>query len=234
MLTLPCWQPGAHLLTNQGDDHILAISALRSDRLRRRNPRCCEFWLECIVRDSTRERMPKYLKRETLYRQIWTRPIGYLARDFGVNSARLREVCKIMAIPIPAVGHWAAVRAGRTGVAPPLPQHDGPNNVILDGKPRETLVEWIERSQAQTTEPRPRTAPKRRAAAPSKSSEKPVTTPGSPRFVPLKVWATLLLGEYAPHYNTLLRWAHDGRIQPQPRLIGRKWFVQPDAEYIGD
>jgi predicted site-specific integrase-resolvase len=52
--------------------------------------------------------------------------------------------------------------------------------------------------------------------------------------VPLQEWAKLLMGEHAPHNNTLLRWVHEGRIQPQPVKIGRKWFVRPDAEYISD
>ncbi|WGG52597.1 excisionase [Rugamonas sp. DEMB1] len=39
---------------------------------------------------------------------------------------------------------------------------------------------------------------------------------------------------YAPHPNTLLRWVHEGRIQPQPRRIGRTWWVTPAADYRGD
>lgn len=164
------------------------------------------------------------MRREKLYSQIWARPIGYLARDLGVTTAKLREACKVMAIPIPAAGHWAAVRAGRAEAPTPLPQRDGPSSITLDGQPRETLVEWMKRTSPPNTKAQ-------RVETPCLT---PATSSAGPRLVPLKVWAALLLGEHAPHNNTLLRWVHDGRIQPQPRRIGRKWFVKPDADYMGD
>jgi hypothetical protein len=37
-----------------------------------------------------------------------------------------------------------------------------------------------------------------------------------------------------PHENTLLRWVHDGRIQPQPKKIGKSWQVKRDAQYVAD
>jgi predicted site-specific integrase-resolvase len=43
-----------------------------------------------------------------------------------------------------------------------------------------------------------------------------------------------MFGEHAPHANTLLRWVHEGRIQPPPKKIGRKWWVVPSAEYLAD
>jgi hypothetical protein len=44
----------------------------------------------------------------------------------------------------------------------------------------------------------------------------------------------MLFGERAPHNNTLLRWAHEGRIQPQARKIARIWWVTPNAAYVED
>lgn len=108
--------------------------------------------------------MPIHLKREKLYSQIWSRPIGYLARDFGVNSARLRVACKLMAIPIPVAGHWAAVRADCAEAPPPLLQHNGPDSITLDGKARETLVEWIERTHAPVSATTSKAAPARAAS----------------------------------------------------------------------
>lgn len=32
-----------------------------------------------------------------------------------------------------------------------------------------------------------------------------------------------------PHTNTLLRWVHDGRIQPQPKKVGKAWQVTRDT-----
>lgn len=54
-----------------------------------------------------------------------------------------------------------------------------------------------------------------------------------PRYITLNEWATSQFSK-VPHYNTLIRWVHDGRIQPQPKKIGRAWQVRPNAEYVED
>jgi len=53
-----------------------------------------------------------------------------------------------------------------------------------------------------------------------------------PRLIPLSDWAVEVFGEHKPHSSTLLRWVHDGRIKPQPKKIGRTYFVEPKAEYV--
>ena len=52
-----------------------------------------------------------------------------------------------------------------------------------------------------------------------------------PRLVPLEVWAQDLLGTNAPTRNTLRRWAREGKIQPAPKRVGRRYFVEATAEY---
>lgn len=54
-----------------------------------------------------------------------------------------------------------------------------------------------------------------------------------PRYVTLPEWAAMMFSK-VPHQNTLLRWVHEGRIQPQPKKIGRAWRVRPTAEYVED
>ena len=54
------------------------------------------------------------------------------------------------------------------------------------------------------------------------------------RLVTLQQWATSVFGEYAPCGATLYSWAKNGFIQPSPQKAGRRWFVEPDAEYIGE
>lgn len=46
-------------------------------------------------------------------------------------------------------------------------------------------------------------------------------------------WAKAKFGEHAPHVNTLRRWVREGRIHPQPKKVGKTWFVKPHAEYQG-
>jgi len=54
-----------------------------------------------------------------------------------------------------------------------------------------------------------------------------------PRFITLTEWASMMFSK-VPHNNTLLRWVHEGRIQPQPKKIGRMYRVARNAEYMAD
>jgi hypothetical protein len=153
--------------------------------------------------------MTNTLTREKLYKDVWTIPIGQLAHRLGTTPAKLRDACKTMRVPLPPLGHWNAYKAGNSSTAEPLPPHDGP-------------VEFRIGPEKRVTFPRP-AAP---AAKPAMAAQ--------PRLVPLAVWAAMVFGEHAPHSNTLLRWAHEGRIQPQARKIARIWWVTPNAEYVED
>jgi predicted site-specific integrase-resolvase len=53
------------------------------------------------------------------------------------------------------------------------------------------------------------------------------------RYITLDEWAETMFSQ-KPHINTLRRWVHDGRIQPQPEKIGRLWRVKRDARYVND
>lgn len=54
----------------------------------------------------------------------------------------------------------------------------------------------------------------------------------TPRLVPLKAWLTSMFGEEAPALATARRWARLGNISPQPTLVGRSYFVDPQAVYV--
>jgi hypothetical protein len=84
------------------------------------------------------------------------------------------------------------------------------------------LAEWV-REGMTSGDLNQRPAPKRVAG---------VVRPGDPKYLTLDEWAARMFGDEAPHNNTLLRWVREGHIQPQPRKIGRRWFVKPDAEYV--
>lgn len=55
-----------------------------------------------------------------------------------------------------------------------------------------------------------------------------------PRLLTLVDWAEQMLGVHAPHVNTLRKWAREGRITPQPIKIGKPYFVERNAKYLGD
>lgn len=52
------------------------------------------------------------------------------------------------------------------------------------------------------------------------------------KLIPVGEWAKNLMGEFAPHPNTLRNWVHGGKISPQPVRMGLKFFVREDARYI--
>jgi hypothetical protein len=97
-------------------------------------------------------------------------------------------------------------------------------------KPKQSLADWVRQSAADL----PRAAPEKRsqklspATPPAVATPKPVT-----RYITLTEWAASQFSR-PPHYNTLIRWVNEGRIQPQPKKIGRAWQVRPHAEYVCD
>jgi hypothetical protein len=88
-------------------------------------------------------------------------------------------------------------------------------------KPKESLVDWVMR-----TTPPQQLKPRKSAQLSADQVAK------QPKYLTLAAWAQLMFGEHAPHINTLRRWVHDGHIQPQPKKMGKYWFVKVDAEYV--
>lgn len=93
-------------------------------------------------------------------------------------------------------------------------------------KSKESLVDWVIKNA-----PKPPLVDGARRAGHAAATPAPAP---APRYLTLQDWATSLFGENAPRANTLLRWVHEGRIQPAPKKIGRRWWVAPSAEYVED
>ena len=60
--------------------------------------------------------------REQLYKRIWEQPVLVIAREIGVSDVTLAKSCRKAGIPLPVLGHWAKVKAGKAMRVPPLPQ----------------------------------------------------------------------------------------------------------------
>lgn len=56
-------------------------------------------------------------------------------------------------------------------------------------------------------------------------------TAEAPKKITLADWAAAQFAK-VPHVNTLRKWAREGHIQPEPELIGREYFVLPNARYV--
>ena len=159
--------------------------------------------------------MADVLSRIELYASVWKHPVGQLARRMNITSATLRDACKVMSIPLPPLGHWQRTPKP---TPTPLPPHDGPDTYPTRVPQRELLAKAVTSTprEAKATEPGP----------PPKAA--------SPRYVTLDQWAVSMFGEHKPHFNTLRKWVNEGRIQPQPKKMGIRWWVVPAAEYVGD
>lgn len=191
--------------------------------------------------------MDVILDRQELYRDVWSKGIGTVARKYDLSEGDIRKACFALDVPRPARGYWGKLKTGDASPAPPLPPSGASTYVCTtvkrkptlgkepaptkSAKEKESLVEWVLKNRAEMQLQKTVQAP----APPHGSIHLlPEDMIGLPRYLPLTFWAALLLGEHAPHYNTLLRWVHDGRIYPQPIKVGGSWNVRKDAAYMPD
>lgn len=64
--------------------------------------------------------------RETLYKQVWEKPVTEVAKLYMVSDVAIHKVCKSLDIPTPPLGYWAKVRAGKPVTKVPLPKSSKP------------------------------------------------------------------------------------------------------------
>ncbi|HHL4081278.1 hypothetical protein [Burkholderia sola] len=64
-------------------------------------------------------------ERKTLYDEIWTDPVSTVSKRYGMSDNGLRKVCQKLGVPLPPLGYWSKLRAGKNVKRPPLPRHDG-------------------------------------------------------------------------------------------------------------
>lgn len=69
--------------------------------------------------------------RETLYAEVWKEPVSTVAKRYRVSDVALRKVCVKLGVPVPPLGYWAKVAAGKT---PPIAKlsanHEGPTRHV--------------------------------------------------------------------------------------------------------
>lgn len=62
--------------------------------------------------------MDVILDREELYRDVWSKGTGMVARKYDLTEGEIRKACFALDVPRPARGYWAKLK---TGDAPPVP-----------------------------------------------------------------------------------------------------------------
>jgi hypothetical protein len=65
-------------------------------------------------------------QRGELYEQVWTEPVTKVAKHYAISDVGLRKICLDLEVPLPPVGYWAKLAAGRAVKRPPLGTTKGP------------------------------------------------------------------------------------------------------------
>lgn len=61
-----------------------------------------------------------FLKREELYKMVWSEPVSKLARGYGLSDRGLGKICMRLEIPVPGRGYWQMMKKGLKMPVPPL------------------------------------------------------------------------------------------------------------------
>lgn len=64
-------------------------------------------------------------ERQKLFEEIWAEPVSKVSKRYGISDVGLRKICVSLDIPVPPVGHWAKLAAGKTVEKPALPPTKG-------------------------------------------------------------------------------------------------------------
>ena len=69
-------------------------------------------------------------ERVKLYEDVWAEAVTTVAKRYGISDVALRKICKKLAVPVPPLGYWARVVAGRKPPTPLLPKYSGPAEIV--------------------------------------------------------------------------------------------------------
>jgi hypothetical protein len=69
-------------------------------------------------------------ERAKLYEEVWAEAVTTVAKRYGISAVALRKICRQLAVPLPPLGYWAKIAAGRKLPRPPLPRYSGPTEIV--------------------------------------------------------------------------------------------------------
>lgn len=69
-------------------------------------------------------------ERAKLYEEVWAEAVTTVAKRYGISDVALRKICKQLAVPLPPLGYWAKIAAGKKPPTPPLPRYSGPEALV--------------------------------------------------------------------------------------------------------
>lgn len=134
------------------------------------------------------------ITRETLYAEVWAKPMTKVAAKYGMSSSYLARVCTRMNVPRPERGYWAKLAVGKAPKQSPLP----------DARPGDEL-EWSRDGE-------PRRVQRPLPQAPKKSSVKRRRSRNN------RASTHHLLARAREHFE-VARESDDGYLKPQKKLL---------------
>lgn len=109
--------------------------------------------------ENTRDRFP--VSRETLYTQVWAKPMTTLGIEYGVSSSYLARICTRLNVPRPERGYWAKLAVGKAVDQPGLPV----------ARPEDEL-EWCKEGVSRKTRQSRPVPPSKKLRKTARSSQK--------------------------------------------------------------
>ncbi len=77
--------------------------------------------------------------RKDLYKQVWTKPMSRLSRQYGLSDVGLAKICKKNNIPRPPRGYWARIQSGQKIDKTPLPERKKDWTIKIYGQPNDMV-----------------------------------------------------------------------------------------------
>ena len=70
-------------------------------------------------------------EREPLYAEVWKEPVTEVAKRYGISDVALRKICVRLGVPVPPLGYWAKLAAGKKSFITRLPaDHKGDTRYV--------------------------------------------------------------------------------------------------------
>ena len=134
------------------------------------------------------------LTRQTLYQSVWAQPMTKVAAGLGISDVALRKICIKHNVPVPGIGYWAKVAAGKTVTQVPLPPISGLvlDEIRIHGAPASRLSPNVQQA-------------KREAIAGEKAPEKKITVnSAAAAFHPMAALTLRALRKQKPDHRGLV------------------------------
>ena len=77
--------------------------------------------LEADSENSPSKKERRHVTRAELYEKVWSEPMVKIAKEFGISDRGLAKTCRRLEVPVPPMGYWAKLQAGKPVSKFPLP-----------------------------------------------------------------------------------------------------------------